>query len=143
VKCLRHKEHGREKSERRLTESELKQCLAHFKKTHDISAIKSVIRNELPGIKKLVVDSLESANSSIVYDDLIGAGLLGLISASHRFDPEKDSDFAAHAAAHISRSIQKELDRFNATGRPRNILGLFKSIKTNRCGNCPRRCFFL
>ena len=55
--------------------------------------------------------------SSVDFDDLVGAGNLGLIDAARRFDPAQGASFGAFAKHRIRGAITDSLRRLDAVSR--------------------------
>lgn len=55
--------------------------------------------------------------SSVDFDDLVGAGNLGLVEASHRFDARKGTPFRAFATHRIRGAIMDSLRRIDPVSR--------------------------
>ena len=71
-------------------------------------------RNELatsylPIVRKIAMGLSTKAPSSVSFDDLVGAGLIGLMDAASRFDPEKRDQFGAFVATRVRGAMIDEL----------------------------------
>lgn len=83
----------------------------------NIELLKSYKKNKSKEIKdQLIVDNIElvkiiagrlyhSYNSNVEYDDIVSYGILGLIDAIEKFDPEKNVKFETYANFRIRGSI--------------------------------------
>lgn len=65
--------------------------------------------NYLPIVRKIALGLSAKAPSSVTYDDLVGAGLIGLMDAASRFDPEKRDQFGAFVATRVRGAMIDEL----------------------------------
>ncbi len=63
----------------------------------------------LPLVKRIAGGVKRKAPSSISLDDLIGAGMLGLVDAITRFDPEREEQFRALVKRRIRGSMIDEI----------------------------------
>lgn len=71
-------------------------------------------RNELatsylPIVRKIAMGISIKAPPSVTFDDLVGAGLIGLMDAASRFDPEKREQFGAFVATRVRGAMIDEL----------------------------------
>ncbi|MBN2340621.1 MAG: FliA/WhiG family RNA polymerase sigma factor [Deltaproteobacteria bacterium] len=71
-------------------------------------------RNELatsylPIVRKIAMGLSTKAPPSVTFDDLVGAGLIGLMDAASRFDPEKREQFGAFVATRVRGAMIDEL----------------------------------
>lgn len=71
-------------------------------------------RNELatsylPIVRKIAMGLSSKAPSSVSFDDLVGAGLIGLMDAAGRYDPEKREQFGAFVATRVRGAMIDEL----------------------------------
>ncbi len=99
-----------------------------------------IVQNQVAAIRRLARQGMRKAASELVFDDLVGAGVLGAIHALRKYDPDGNMDYSAYADSYIRTSIEKELDRFNTTRVPRRILKLYRITTGEICTQCHRRC---
>lgn len=71
-------------------------------------------RNELatsylPIVRKIAIGLSNKAPANVTYDDLVGAGLIGLMDAASRYDPEKREQFGAFVATRVRGAMIDEL----------------------------------
>lgn len=55
--------------------------------------------------------------SHVSFDDLVGAGMLGLVDATRRFDPDKSDRFETFAEFRVKGAILDELRRYDLMAR--------------------------
>lgn len=63
----------------------------------------------LPLVKKIAGSVKRKAPSSVSIDDLIGAGMLGLVDAISRFDPEREEQFRGLVERRVRGSMIDEI----------------------------------
>jgi len=68
-----------------------------------------LIKEYLPYVKRIVQRIAVHLPSGIDLDDLISAGVIGLIEAVDRYDPSRDNKFMTYASFRIKGSILGEL----------------------------------
>lgn len=102
-----------------------------------------VIKNKLRYINMVAEKYVKLAGNYIVYKDLVGAGVLGLIGALNSYEAGRDTDFQAYADVFVRTAVIKEVHLFNATRIPRNVWQMLSNITFVRtCINCKRRCVY-
>jgi len=74
----------------------------------------SVLRNQLihenlPYVKRIVHRIATHLPSSVDIDDLMNAGIIGLIEAIERYDPTRDNKFITYAVFRIKGAVLSEL----------------------------------
>ena len=82
-----------------------------FKKTNDL-----VVLHE-PLVKRIAYHLMSRLPASVQADDLIQAGMIGLIEASRKFDPEQGASFETYAGIRIRGSMLDEIRRTDWTPR--------------------------
>lgn len=82
-----------------------------FKSSHEL------LEQYTPLVRRIAQHLLLRLPSSVVLDDLIQAGMLGLLEASKRFDPSKGASFETYAGIRIRGSIIDEVRRGDWTPR--------------------------
>lgn len=70
-----------------------------------------------PLVKRIAQHLLARLPSSVVLDDLLQAGMIGLLEASRKFDPGKGASFETYAGIRIRGSIIDEVRRGDWTPR--------------------------
>ena len=111
--------------------------------SRETALIVPVIKNKLRYINMVAEKYVKLAGNYIVYKDLVGAGVLGLIGALNSFEFNSDADFQAYADVFVRTAVIKELHLFNATRMPRNVWQMLSNITFVRtCTNCKRRCVY-
>ena len=68
-------------------------------------------------VRKLARRLARNLPSHVSFDDLVGAGMLGLIDASRRFDPAKSDRFETFAEFRVKGAILDELRRYDLMAR--------------------------
>jgi len=68
-------------------------------------------------VRKLARRLARNLPSHVSFDDLVGAGMLGLIDASRRFDPTKSDRFETFAEFRVKGAILDELRRYDLMAR--------------------------
>ena len=66
-------------------------------------------RNYLPIVRRIAMGLSAKAPPTVSVDDLVGAGLIGLMDAAGRFDPEKEKQFGAFVATRVRGAMIDEL----------------------------------
>lgn len=74
-------------------------------------------------VKRMAFDSND-------YEDLVQAGLMGLLYASRRYDSFYHTPFLSYAAPYILGEIKREIRERNPIKLSREIYSLFKKIKS-------------
>jgi len=82
-----------------------------FKKTNDL-----VVLHE-PLVKRIAYHLMSRLPASVQADDLIQAGMIGLIEASRKFDPDQGASFETYAGIRIRGSMLDEIRRTDWTPR--------------------------
>ena len=84
--------------------------------TTENAELKSVVEY-LPFVRKVANRVARRLPAYITLDDLIGAGVVGLLEAMGRYDPSKVSDFEKYAEFRVKGSILDELRRRDLMAR--------------------------
>ena len=84
--------------------------------TTDKNQLKSVVEY-LPFVRKVAHRVARRLPAHITLDDLVGAGVVGLLEAMGRYDPAKASDFEKYAEFRVKGSILDELRRRDLMAR--------------------------
>ena len=79
----------------------------HLTKTED--RFHDQILSYYPFVRKIALSIAKTLPSNIEADDLISAGVIGLIDAISKFDSSRDDDFKAYAYHRIKGSIYDDL----------------------------------
>ncbi|WP_151671515.1 RNA polymerase sigma factor FliA [Nitrincola schmidtii] len=82
-----------------------------FKTSHEL------LDQYTPLVKRIAQHLLLRLPSSVVLDDLVQAGMIGLLEAAKRFDPSKGASFDTYAGIRIRGSIIDEVRRGDWTPR--------------------------
>ncbi len=86
-----------------------------------------LLQKYLPIVKSIVARIKINLPPHIESDDLHSVGLMGLISALKKYDPEQEKSFGSYAAMRIRGSILDELRRMD--WMPRNARTNFKKLR--------------
>ena len=135
------KHHLPEKKDR-LTDEQEKVYISKYQRTGDVLAVREIVMNRLPFIKKKATERKLDSGNSIVFDDLVGNGVMGLIQSIKSYDSVSGIGFMEYASSFIDASMEREQTRYNSDKVPRHLWKLFKNSKSQTCFNCHRRCVF-
>ena len=83
----------------------------------DITARNKIIVEYLPHVKRIVNRMAMNLPSSVENEELVNAGIIGLIQAIDRFDPSRDNKFMTYAIFRIKGAIISELRSRDFLGR--------------------------
>lgn len=83
----------------------------------DPDARSSVITAYLPHVKRIVHRMAVHLPASVELDELVNAGIIGLIQAVDRFDPTRDNKFITYATFRIKGAVLSELRSRDYLGR--------------------------
>lgn len=86
----------------------------------DSACKEAIVRRYLPLVKYVVARMTVTPPSGMDYEDLISFGILGLLDAIERFEPERGFSFQTFAVPRIRGAVLDELrkcDWFSRTGR--------------------------
>lgn len=84
---------------------------------NDIKSGNDLIEKYAPLVKRIAHHLLARLPSSVLVDDLIQAGMIGLIEAAKRYDSSKGASFETYAGIRIRGSIIDEVRRGDWTPR--------------------------
>lgn len=82
-----------------------------FKSSHEL------LEQYTPLVKRIAQHLMLRLPSSVVLDDLVQAGMIGLLEAAKRFDPSKGASFDTYAGIRIRGAIIDEVRRGDWTPR--------------------------
>lgn len=82
-------------------------------------SIEKVIEEFLPRINQIANKYAQLGNPVLSKEDLVSAGIIGLIEAYHRFDPSKKANFRTYAEFRIRGAIIDEIRKVDII--PRSI----------------------
>lgn len=85
---------------------------------------RKLIDRYMPTVRRIVLKYNRKLPPKIDVDDLVSAGVIGLLKALEKFDPEKGVDFRCFANYHIKGSILDELRQWDHLSR-----GVRKTVK--------------
>jgi len=92
-----------------LTREQLAQLWERYKKNGDLEARNQIIQNFAHLVKITTGRVVTSTPSGIDREDLISAGMLGLIKAVDQFDPSREVKFETYAIALIRGAVLEML----------------------------------
>jgi len=75
------------------------------------------VQEYLPFVKKVAMRMAKRLPSHVAFEDLVSAGVVGLIEAMNRYDPEKVSEFEKYAEFRVKGAILDELRRRDLMAR--------------------------
>jgi len=84
---------------------------------NDPDARDSVITSYLPHVKRIVHRMAVHLPANVEIDELVNAGIIGLIQAVDRFDPSRDNKFITYATFRIKGAVLSELRSRDYLGR--------------------------
>ena len=92
----------------------------------------SLIDLHAPLVKKVALHLLNRLPSTVMLDDLVQAGMIGLIEASQKFDGTKGASFETYASIRIRGAMIDEVRRYDWAPRSvhRNSRRVSEAIKT-------------
>ena len=76
-----------------------------------------IINEYLPYVKRIVNRIAVSLPATIEVDDLVNVGIIGLIQAIERYDPNRDNKFISYAVFRIKGAVLSELRSRDFLGR--------------------------
>ncbi len=76
-----------------------------------------IINEYLPYVKRIVNRIAVSLPATIEVDDLVNVGIIGLIQAIERYDPNRDNKFITYAVFRIKGAVLSELRSRDFLGR--------------------------
>jgi RNA polymerase sigma factor for flagellar operon FliA len=87
------------------------------KVTDDCKTSNELVELHAPLVKRIAYHLMSRLPASVQADDLIQAGMIGLIEASRKFDPEQGASFETYAGIRIRGSMLDEIRRTDWTPR--------------------------
>jgi len=78
----------------------------------------ALIMEHLPQVKRIVQRIAAHLPASVDRDDLINAGVIGLIQSAERYDPARENAFMTYAQARIRGAVLSELRARDYLSRP-------------------------
>jgi len=132
-----------------MLNSEIAQPASHLKN----AAVRAYKKNQNPGdhdqkivsylplVHKIVNQVASYLRPPLSNDDLVSAGVMGLIKAARGFDPTKDAEFKTYAYIRIRGAVIDELRQWSFTppevGRQLKQIDKFCSETLERTGSAP------
>ena len=97
----------------------------------NIERADSLIRQHAPLVKRIAFHLMARLPSSVQVDDLIQAGMIGLLEASRKYDPSKGASFETYAGIRIRGSMMDEIRKGDWVPRSvhRNSRKISEAIK--------------
>jgi RNA polymerase sigma factor for flagellar operon FliA len=86
-------------------------------KTQDFSGSNELVILHEPLVKRIAYHLMSRLPASVQADDLIQAGMIGLIEASRKFDPDQGASFETYAGIRIRGAMLDEIRRTDWTPR--------------------------
>ena len=87
------------------------------KVTIDVKTSNELVVTHEPLVKRIAYHLMSRLPASVQADDLIQAGMIGLIEASRKFDPEQGASFETYAGIRIRGAMLDEIRRTDWTPR--------------------------
>jgi RNA polymerase sigma factor for flagellar operon FliA len=100
-------------SERALSEEELQKLWYEYKQKKSIPLRNKLVEHFLPLVKHIAEKLKERLHPCIQLDDLVSAGVFGLIDAIQKFDISRGVKFESYAYERIRGSMLDELRRID------------------------------
>jgi len=95
----------------------MKNTAVKVKVNVDIKTTNELVVLHEPLVKRIAYHLMSRLPASVQADDLIQAGMIGLIEASRKFDPEQGASFETYAGIRIRGSMLDEIRRTDWTPR--------------------------
>lgn len=99
-------------------------------KDMDIAERNQMIEQYLPLVKKIAGSVIRNHSHQLDYDDLVTAGVLGLIQAIENYDPGYEVSFAGYCQLRVRGAMYDELQRLDWV--PRHVRRQQKEIEQAR-----------
>lgn len=87
------------------------------KVTIDVKTSNELVVTHEPLVKRIAYHLMSRLPASVQADDLVQAGMIGLIEASRKFDPEQGASFETYAGIRIRGAMLDEIRRTDWTPR--------------------------
>ncbi|MCG0274562.1 MAG: FliA/WhiG family RNA polymerase sigma factor [Thermosediminibacteraceae bacterium] len=84
-----------------------------YKNTKDLNVKEKLVKKYIPLVKHIAARLAINLPPSIDYDDLVSAGVIGLLQAIERYDMEKGVKFETFAYSRIKGAMLDELRKLN------------------------------
>ena len=94
-------------------DSEEKKLWELYKKTGRSDLQEKIVLKYLNLVHYIANKLVSFSSPTLDKDDLYSAGIIGLLEAIERYDPEKNSEFKAYAGLRIKGSVIDEIRRFD------------------------------
>ena len=98
----------------------------------DFSTTNDLVVNHTTLVKRIAYHLMSRLPASVQADDLIQAGMIGLIEASRKFDPEQGASFETYAGIRIRGAMLDEIRRTDWT--PRSVHRKAREVAEYRHG---------
>lgn len=92
-----------------LSQEELSELWAEYRQGRSVGIRDSLIQNYLYLVKYVAGKLAMSVPPSVEIDDLVSAGVVGLMDAIEKYDPGRDTKFETYAVARIRGAIVDDL----------------------------------
>jgi RNA polymerase sigma factor for flagellar operon FliA len=92
-----------------LSQEELSELWAEYRQGQSVGIRDSLIQNYLYLVKYVAGKLAMSVPPSVEIDDLVSAGVVGLMDAIEKYDPGRDTKFETYAVARIRGAIVDDL----------------------------------
>src|SRR5512145_2211084 len=106
IKCMRNAAVGNNAA--RLTKETEKRFIEEYRASRNILLIGPIVNQNLGLVNGVARRYVKLSGNNSVYKDLVGVGVLELISALNEYRPDGTSDFVAYADPFVRRAILKE-----------------------------------
>ena len=97
----------------------------------NIERADSLVRQHAPLVKRIAFHLMARLPASVQVDDLVQAGMIGLLEASRKYDPSKGASFETYAGIRIRGSMMDEIRKGDWVPRSvhRNTRKISEAIK--------------
>jgi len=98
-----------------------------YKLTGDLEVREKLILNSLPIVKRIAERLALRLPPHLDTEDLINAGIIGLLNAIEKYDPDKGTSFLSYASIRVRGAILEELRKLDFA--PRRLRKLEREIR--------------
>jgi len=113
---------------RQLSDTEICKAWRDYKRNGDIEVRERLILHYLPLVKLVVGRMVPAMPKHLLTDELLSAGVMGLIDAIEKFDPGSGAKFETYASRRIYGAVQDELRKRDWA--PRSLRRKARTIKS-------------
>lgn len=107
-------------------ETKLRIAWKQYKDNGDERSREYIITSYIPLVKRIAHDVMKKKPSNFEHSDLFQAGMIGLMHALERFDPDNGASFSTFASLRIQGSMYDEINSMDWT--PRSVREKIKLV---------------